>query len=806
MTARTPLLPALQAWWKEERRSPLPRTTLLRRSALCLLVLAPLMALQVQRRGQTISQEQQGQRDDTLAIMEAGLAVAGRASFDWGHWDKTYAFAQGRNPRFVSHDLWKGAVFEDGTVLILLRPDRSVALVHTAPTFQRPEFPDLIRCAQDNVGRITDTDTPLRLACREGDALYLGAATLVSNSDSTAPANSGTLVMLSPLLKQEYSQRIRNRLSTLQRDLVFLPDEGSASSPQLELIEPRIHSSGGRLLGLPRPDLLPLVTRSLLGDLPLLLAIPGLVLALRMVTQLERRRQRVRRLEVERRATQTIRSTCHALDQVFETALPDRGRADSRRILGRLSGASRSTDATGHRPSQRLEHLSERFQHVLQTASELALFDALTQLPNRRYFIEQLTETTRHHGAQQQWFAVLFIDIDKFKVINDTFGHAVGDGVLVSVCQRLRRVLRAGDFLARYGGDELAVIMAFADSSTADPEDLGTQARERAQAMVDSLSEPVRIGEQAINVSLSIGISLVDPAEQDVGLMMQRSDQAMYQAKRSRDSRIVGLDVLERTPQLGNYQLFNDLMAAIRHQQLQVVFQPIRDRTGELHGAEALARWHHPQQGWIAPTLFLDLAEQHRQMPKLGHELLCLSLDGFQQLQQRYPTLRLYLNLTPSQLLCAGLAASLLEQLQCRGLHPRQLTLELTEHSILEPDTTVKQNLTQLRQAGARLALDDFGTGYSSLMLLKTLQPEVVKIDKSFTQAIHSDSGAVHIISLVAELGTRMGVQLVGEGIEDPATLNQLRDLGVPLFQGNALGRPTSLDAWLTGDQRRPTT
>lgn len=804
--ALRPRLPALlRSWWKEERRSPPPRRTLLRRGALCLLVLTPLVTLQVQRRSQAILQEQQGQRDDTLAIMETGLAVAGRASFDWGHWDKTYAFAQGRNPRFVSHDLWTGAVFEDGTVLILLRPDQSVALVHTAPAFRRPAFPGLTRCAQDNVGRITNANTPLRLACREGNALYLGAATPVSTSDGTAPANSGTLVMLSPLLKQEYSQRIRKRLTTLQRDLLFLPDPGNASPPPPELIEPRIHSSGGRLLGLPLPDLLPILTRSLLGDLPLLLAIPGLVLALRMVTQLERRRQHVGRLEVERRAAQTIRNTCQALDQVFEAALPDRGRADSRRVLGRLSGARQSSDATGHRPSQRLEQLSERFGHVLQTASELALFDALTQLPNRRYFIEQLTETTRHHGAQQQWFAVLFIDIDKFKVINDTFGHAVGDGVLVSVSQRLRRVLHAGDFLARYGGDELAVILDLADGSQADPDDLNRQARERAQTMVESLVEPVQIGEQAINVSLSIGISLVDPAEQDVGQMMQRSDQAMYQAKRSRDSRIIGPDVLERTPQLRNYQLFNDLMDAIRHQQLQVVFQPIRDRTGGLHGAEALARWHHPQQGWIAPSLFLDLAEQHRQMPKLGNALLRLSLDGFQQLQQRYPTLRLYLNLTPSQLLGADLAATLLEHLQQRGIEPRQLTLELTEHSILEPDATVKRNLAQLRQAGARLALDDFGTGYSSLVLLKTLQPEVVKIDKSFTQAIHSDSSAAHIINLVAELGRRMNVELVGEGIEDPATLKRLSDLGVPLFQGHALGRPARLLDWLAKDQSRVT-
>ena len=797
---------ALRSWWKEERRSQPSRATLLRRLGLCLLVLTPLLALQLQRRTEAIARERQGQRDDTLAIMESALAVAERAAFDWGHWDAAYAFIQGRNPDFVAHDLSTGAVFDDGTVMVMLRPDRSVALIHAAPRFQRPSDRQLVRCAQDNVQLLTGLNSTIRLAClNDAGALYLGAATTISNSNSTAPA-AGTQAMLSPLLKPEYSPRIRQRLTTLQRELLLLPSSGHTSTEQVELIQPRIHSSGERLLGIQRANPLPILGRSLLNDLPLLLAIPGLALLLRVLALLERRRQRIRRLQVDRRASRQIRETCRALDQLFDAVLPDRGGETSNLILGRLSRASLAGSASelSNRNSAGLERVSQRFQHFLQTASELALFDALTQLPNRRYFIEQLTDTAAHHRAHQQWFAILFIDVDKFKIINDTYGHAVGDGVLVGVCQRLKRVMRAGDFLARYGGDELAVILDLADVARANPAELSQIARKRARAMVDSLQEPLLIGELSIAVSLSIGITLVDPQEGDVSAIMQRSDQAMYQAKRSRNSRIIGPDEMVLLPQLSSYQLFSDLMEAIRNHQLQVFFQPICEADERQRGVEALARWRHPQRGWVEPQVFLEMAEQHRQMLELGRELIRLSLDGFQQLQQRQPDLFLYLNLAPSQLLDPALAAHLLEQLRLRNLAPSQLILELTEHSILEPNACVEQNLEQLRQAGIRLALDDFGTGYSSLVLLKTLHPDVVKIDKAFTQAVHTDSEAVHIISLIAELAPRLGLELIGEGIEDQATLQQLRSLGVELFQGFALGRPAALIDWLAPTRPTP--
>jgi diguanylate cyclase (GGDEF)-like protein len=447
-----------------------------------------------------------------------------------------------------------------------------------------------------------------------------------------------------------------------------------------------------------------------------------------------------------------------------------------------------------------LARVTGRVQRFLRSASNLALLDHLTQLPNRRFFIARVAEASAHHSRLGQHFALLFVDVDKFKVINDTYGHAVGDAVLISVSQRLRGVLSSGDFMARYGGDELAVILDLSSLEDQSQESLNRAAREKARAMVDSLVPPVLVGDLPIAVSLSIGITLVDPEDSDIAAVIQRSDLAMYQAKRSRDGRIVGPDNVGQAPQLNRYQLFTDLIQAIRNRELQVFYQPIATADGQWHGVEALARWQHPERGWVEPMLFLEMAEQHRQMQLLGNELIRISLDGFQQLRRRHGDLRLYLNLTPIQLLDEDLAERLLSHLQARGLPCALLTLELTEHSILEPNAGVRANLDKLRQAGVRLALDDFGTGYSSLVQLKIVRPDVVKIDKSFVQAVSEDPLVHEIIALLAALAPRLELELIAEGIEETSVLDALVAMGVPLYQGFVFGRPQPVQDWLAAD------
>lgn len=798
----------LRSWWREEQRTPIQRASLLRGLGLCLLVLTPLLVLQVQRRTATLQREQQAQRDDTIALMEAALSVTNRGAPDWAHWDDAYRFVRGSNPDFEQNSLANAALFDAGAVVVMLRSDGSPLLTHADPQFRLPSYDALIRCVQDNLSRLAGPTSTVRLACTSSTgAIYLGSATPISNNNATVPG-VGTLALFDPLLKPDYSSSIRRRLEILRGELVFLPLNNLRPNSGQKPILPLIHASAGQVLAIRQPALWPVVLQSLSSDLPLLVAVPLLAALLRTLQMLERRRQRIGQRLVERQANQRIRRTCRELDQLIDGLLPsNQSQPDGPAILGRLSEPADGdpqaspAEASGLTPVSQLEQVTDRFQRFLHNASNLALFDSLTQLPNRRYFIEQLADTTGRHRERHLHFAVLFLDIDKFKFINDTYGHAVGDGVLISVSQRLRRVMGAADFMARYGGDELAVILDLSHLSNPSFEQMNAVARQRALEMVDCLRDPVTIGDLSIAVSLSIGITLVDPKEQDITAVMQRSDLAMYQAKRSRNSRIIGPDEVIAIPQLSSYQLFTDLVQAIQRQQLQIYFQAIANGSGQRHGVEALARWCHPERGWIDPTLFLDMAEQHRQMSLLGNELIRLSLDGFQQLSQRQPELMLYLNLAPAQLLEPGLAANLLEQLQRRGLLADQLTLELTEHSVLEPHPVVSENLTQLRQAGVRLALDDFGTGYSSLLLLKSIHPDVVKIDKSFIQAIRSDSEAVHIINLIAELAPRLGLELIAEGIEDPDTLQQLIGLGIQNFQGFALGRPAPLQDWLPAEQ-----
>ena len=801
-----PLSTVLRAWRKEERRTPPNRRLILRAAGISLLALAPLLALHMHHRTGHLRQVQNNSLSDTLAIMAATLSSTDRAARDWGHWNDAYLFATGRKPDHPA-TLAVSALFDGGAVMVILGANGRPLLVHADPPLEPAAQTALIRCTRHNRSWLPRTSSTVKLACEGGgDSLYLGAATSISDNGATAPA-AGTLAIFEPLLQPEYSPGIRQRLEDLRRHLIFLPRIRSTPlTDDEQLIEPQIHSADGTLLALRRPPLAPALLQSLLGDLSLLLSVPLLLAILRALPMLERRRQRITQRRVEREANRRIRRTCRALDDLLEGMQADAPPQEDARILHRLSQATTAAPAPAApataAPTQ-LERISERFQHFLRSASSLALFDALTQLPNRSYFIERLREETERQGATGHSFAVLFVDVDKFKVINDTYGHAVGDAVLLEVTRRLRRGCRREDFIGRYGGDEFAVILAppALPPEQAPPEQVGQLARRQARALVESLAEPLPLPGPPISVSLSIGITVVEAADRDVAAVMQRADLAMYQAKRCRSSRIAGPGDLPEVHALGHYQLFSDLMEAVRRRQLQVFFQSISDSCGRRLGVEALARWQHPERGWIEPSLFLELAEQHRQMHRLGGELIRLSLDGFQQLQWREPGLRLFLNLAPSQLLEEGLAERLLQQLAERSLSPGLVTLELTEHAMLEPHPLVHRNLEQLRLAGARLALDDFGSGHSSLSLLRSLRPEVLKIDKSFIQASRREDDALEIIRLIAQLAPPLGLEVIAEGIEDTGLLTQLHGLGIGAFQGYALERPAPLEQWLLARQ-----
>lgn len=441
----------------------------------------------------------------------------------------------------------------------------------------------------------------------------------------------------------------------------------------------------------------------------------------------------------------------------------------------------------------KLQRLSSRLERLLHSARSLAQVDQLTQLPNRRQFLEQIQVASARSKRSNQPFAVLFVDIDQFRNLNDTYGHATGDRALIAVARQLQDTVRLGDFLARYGSDEFAVLMDLSTVPGNDEETLKSRAYQFASRLVKCFAESLNLGDSELMVNVSVGVSVVQPGEMQAEEILRNLDSAIVLAKRQRHERVAIFDVNTSTgANLNDYQLFSDLRSAIREGQLHMAFQPVVSAEGAWLSLEALARWQHPQLGFIPPDRFIALAERYRLMGELGDVIFALSLQGFAEIREavQLPSLRLNANISPTQLSDPDLHRRLLAMLQAACLEPTQITLEITEASVLERDAATSTNLEQLRLAGFRLSLDDFGTGYSSLNLLHTLQPNEVKIDQSFVREIHEQGFAAQIVAVVAGMSQHMNLEVVAEGVEDASVLAALQALGVKKFQGYHFYRP----------------
>ncbi len=516
------------------------------------------------------------------------------------------------------------------------------------------------------------------------------------------------------------------------------------------------------------------LTREVGGDLLVLTGLLGGLLVIRASVMLERRRQMLVQSQLDRVAARRLRQTSQELDAMLQQ-------------LGMQPDSFERGEI-----KFKVNQLASRMEWLLQSARSLALLDALTQLPNRRHFIDQiLIESARAKRAKKR-FAVLFIDVDKFKAINDTYGHATGDRALIAVSQRLKETIRAGDFLSRLGSDEFAVLMDLSAIPHSSEQTLKAHAHLFACRIMAMFEELADLGNVSIGIDVSIGVSVVDPEASDPEAILRQSDLAMDQAKRQQHARVAVFDVATAKGSYDDYQLYADLKDAMRQDGLTMAFQPEVDGDQRLRGVEALARWQHPTRGFMPPDVFIDLAERYRMMRELGEHLFQLSLDGFLELRQALgrPDLRLSTNISPSQLSDPQLQARLLGMLERSGVDPTQVTLEITEVSILERTPTSEANLLALRDAGIELSLDDFGTGYSSLNLINTLQPNEIKIDRSFVLALHSDPYARQIVEVIAGMSTQMPLHLVAEGVEDETTFLALRELGIQYFQGYWFSKP----------------
>tara|TARA_R110002033_G_scaffold22831_1_gene54732 strand:- start:409 stop:2382 length:1974 start_codon:yes stop_codon:yes gene_type:complete len=410
----------------------------------------------------------------------------------------------------------------------------------------------------------------------------------------------------------------------------------------------------------------------------------------------------------------------------------------------------------------------------------IALHDALTEVANRHAFAEALTAECSKLENQGRPFALLMIDLDRFKPINDTLGHPVGDIVLQKVAWRLRHAVRRGDLVARIGGDEFAVI---AYGLTTEEE-----ARSLAGRVVEILGRPFIVQGQVAELGASVGVSLAPNHGNDHETLVQYTDMALYTAKRA-DER--GYRLFEPSMQEVIQRrrfLETDLRRACMRDDFNIVYQPIIDSaTGEFTGAEALVRWTCPDRGEVAPSEFIPIAEELGMISRIGAGVLkqaCLDAASWPQ------HLDLAVNISPVQLLDPRLPQIVMQALEDSGLPATRLELEITETALLGDDDIVMRTLTTLREYGIRISLDDFGTGYSSLSYLHRFPITRIKIDKSFVQQLPTDSGSASIVRAIAQLGESLQIKITAEGIETDEQMTFITQHGCNDLQGFLISRP----------------
>ncbi len=434
----------------------------------------------------------------------------------------------------------------------------------------------------------------------------------------------------------------------------------------------------------------------------------------------------------------------------------------------------------------RLEQAVTKLRALQDQLEHQAFHDSLTELPNRARFIERLRDEL---AADRGTLGVLFIDVDDFKIVNDTLGHAVGDGLLISVARRLRHAVRPQDLVARLGGDEFAVMLPEVEDPMSE---LGAVARRVLHAFAD----PVHAGDELVAVHLSVGVA-DSRSSREADALIREADLAMYQAKTSGKSRFAFFDRSMAAAMLARHELREELGNAVERRQFVVEYQPIVSlSTGDVSGVEALVRWEHPVHGRIGPADFIPLAEESGQIREIGRHVLELSLRQarrWRTVAPDDPPLRLHVNLSAAELRDPSLVDGVRALLQEYGMAPESLALEITETELVDDSETSATRFAQLRALGIRIALDDFGTGYSSLSYLHSLPLDTLKIAKPFVDGLEGDGGRdANFIGVIVDLARRLGLDVVAEGIETPAQLEALRALGVEFGQGFLIGRPAT--------------
>lgn len=458
-------------------------------------------------------------------------------------------------------------------------------------------------------------------------------------------------------------------------------------------------------------------------------------------------------------------------------------------MTDRLRETSISRDELQTEVHKRTEELVQQKQILRQLADH----DELTRLPNRSYFRNTLNRTLKKSQRAGQSTALLFLDLDKFKQINDTLGHNVGDEVLQEAARRFRHSLRGSDFLARLGGDEFTIII--------DPLDSPQAAATVATHLITAMKEPMQIDHHELHLGTSIGISLFPQDGHDVSALMRNADLAMYQSKEQGGNRFSFYSEQMTQEAQRKLVLEEELRAALQQNQLTVYYQPQYDLLSKhLVGVEALVRWNHPVEGTIPPMEFIPLAEERALIHELGMQVLTQACTQCAHwLENRFDPGILAVNISARQLSQQDMPQQIDQILKMTGWPAHKLELEVTESFFISDTENSLGVLNQLRDMGIKLAIDDFGTGYSSLSYLKQLPISKLKIDRSFTQDLIEDAEDRAISEAIIALGKTLGLQVIAEGVELEGQADILISEGCDQAQGYLYGRP--MPAEIFGEQ-----
>ena len=430
-----------------------------------------------------------------------------------------------------------------------------------------------------------------------------------------------------------------------------------------------------------------------------------------------------------------------------------------------------------------------------------AFHDSLTGLANRALFSDRLEHALSRTRRSRARLAVLFLDLDDFKTVNDSLGHGEGDQLLISVAGRLREALRSGDTIARMGGDEFAVLVE-------EPSEAGT-AMEVAERLLTMLQTPFRQGGKELFVHASVGVAMATSAKETPEDLLRNADASMYMAKSRGKNRIEVFEPSMHAAALSRLALKGDLERAIERDEFEVLYQPIvKLATRELVGVEALLRWHHPDRGLVTPIEFIAVAEETGLILPLGRWVLeqaCRQARRWELVRPDQP-LAMSVNVSGRQVAEAGFVESVAEALRTSGLEPTRLILEFTEGVLMRDTDATTTTLSQLKGLGVRLAIDDFGTGFSSLNYLRLFPIDVLKIDGSFVASMSAGPDQRAVVRAILRLGETLHLSTIAEGIEDAGQLADLRALGAILGQGYFFARALAAEEisvlLSTGDSR----